>query len=44
MNGGKVESSSRIKNENGSLALEEDEVRMIWKDYFENLYNVDIQE
>ena len=39
--GGKVKSCSRIKDGNGTLALEEDEVRMIWKGYFDDLYNID---
>ena len=42
--GGKVESYSRIKNGNGRLAGGEDEVRRIWKDYFEDLYNLETQE
>ena len=42
--GGKVESFSRIKDGNGKLAHEEDEVRKIWKEYFEDLYNIDSQE
>ena len=36
--GGKVERSSRIKYRNGRLAQGEGEVRMIWKEYFEDLY------
>ena len=35
----KVESSNLTMEGNGRLAVEEDEVRMIWKDYFEDLYN-----
>ena len=42
--GGKVKSSSRIKDGNRSLAQGEDEVRKIWKEYFEGLYNIDNQE
>ena len=42
--GGKMESCSRIKDGKGRLALGEDEVLRIWKDYFENLYNIDTQE
>ena len=38
---GKEESSSRIKDGNVRLALEEDEVQRIWKDYFEDLYKTD---
>ena len=36
--GGKVQSCSKIKDKNGRLALGEDEVQMIWKEYFEGLY------
>ena len=42
--GGKVESCSRIMDGNGRLALGEVEVRRIWKEYFEELYNIDTQE
>ena len=41
-NGGKVENSNIIKDENVRLALEEVELRRIWKGYFEDLYNIDI--
>ena len=41
MDAGKVESCSRIKDGNGRLALEEVEVQRIWKEYFEDLYNID---
>ena len=41
--GGKVDSCSRIKNGNGRLAQGEEEVRRIWKEYFEDLYNIDTQ-
>ena len=44
MNGGKVENSNRIKDGKGRLILEEAEVRRIWKEYYEELYNIDIQE
>ena len=40
-NGGKVENSNRIKDGNGRLVLEETEVRRIWKEYYEDLYNID---
>ena len=43
VNGGRVESYSRTKDESGSLELGEDEVRRIWK-YSEDLYNIDTQE
>ena len=43
-NVGKVESCSRIKDGNGRLALQEVEVQKMWKEYFEDLYNIDIQE
>ena len=39
-----MENSNRIKDGNGRLALEEAEVRRIWKEYYEDLYNIDIQE
>ena len=42
--GGKVESCSRIKDGNGRLAQGEEEFRIIWKEYFEDLYNIDTQE
>ena len=42
--GGKVESCNRIKDRNGRLAQGEDEVRRIWKEYFEDLYYIDTQE
>ena len=35
--GGKVESCSRIKDGTGRLAQGENEVRRIWKEYFEDL-------
>ena len=41
MEGGKEESCSNIKDGNGRLAQGEYEVRRIWKEYFENLYNID---
>ena len=43
-NGGKVENSNRIKDGNGGLVLEEAEVRRIWKEYYEDFYNIDTQE
>ena len=36
-----MESCNRIKDRNGRLSLGEDEVRRIWNDYFEDLYNID---
>ena len=39
-----MESCSRIKHGNGSLAQGENEVRKIWKEYFEDLCNIDTQE
>ena len=42
--GGNVERCSKIKDEKGRLAQGEDEVRRIWKEYFEDLYNIDNQE
>ena len=41
--GGKVEICSRIKDGNGRLVLGDVEVRRIWKEYFEGLYNIDTQ-
>ena len=41
---GKVESCSRIKDGNERLAQGRDEVRRIWKEYFEDLYNIDTQD
>ena len=42
--GGKGENCSRIKDKFGRLAQGENEERMIWKEYFEDLYNIDIKE
>ena len=39
-----MENCSRIKDGNWRLVLEEAEVQRIWKDYFEDLYNIDTQE
>ena len=44
MNGGKEESCSIIKGGNGRLALGTYEIRRIWMNYFEDLYNIDSQE
>ena len=38
-----MESCRRVKNRNGRLAHGENEARKIWKDYFEDLYNIDTQ-
>ena len=40
----KMKGCSRIKDENGRLAQGKDEVSKIWKEYFEDLYNIDTQE
>ena len=40
---GNVWSCSRIKNGNERFAQGEDEVRGIWKKYFEGLYNKDLR-
>ena len=40
---GKVEICNRIKDGNGRLEQGEDEVRKVWKEYFEDLYNIDTQ-
>ena len=39
-----MESYNRIKDRNGRLTQGEDEVRKIWKEYFEDLYNIITQE
>ena len=39
-----MKSCMRIKDGNGRLAQGEDEVRRIWNEYFEDLYNIDTQE
>ena len=39
-----MENSNRIKDGNGRLVLEEAEVRRMWKEYYEDLYNIDTQE
>ena len=44
VNGGKVESCSRIKDGNGCLALGKDVVQRIWKNFVVDLYNRDTQE
>ena len=44
VNGGKVGNFNRIKYGNGSLLLEEAEVQRIWKEYYEDMYNIDTQE
>ena len=44
MNRGKIECYSRIKDENGRLAVGEDEAQRIWYDYLEGLYNTGTQE
>ena len=44
VNGGKVDNCSRKKDGNGKSALEEVEVRRIWKEYFKDLYNIHSQE
>ena len=35
---------SRVKDGNGRLVLEEAEVGRIWKEHYEELYNIDTQE
>ena len=42
--GGNVKSCSKMKDENGRLALGEEEIQRISKAYFEDMYNVDTQE
>ena len=36
-----MENFNIIKDGNGRLTLEEADVRRIWKEYYENLYNID---
>ena len=43
-NGGKVENFNIIKDGNRRLTMEEAEVQRIWKEYNEDLYNIDTQE
>ena len=43
-NEGKVENSNGIKDGNERLALEEAEVQRIWKEFYEDLYNIDAWE
>ena len=38
--GREVESCSRIKDGNGRLVHGEDTVRRVWKEYFEDVYNI----
>ena len=40
---GKVESCMRTKDENGRLTLGKYEVQKFWKEYFEDLHNIDTQ-
>ena len=44
LKGGKLESCIRIKDGNRRLAQGENEVRKTWKEYFEDRYNIGIQE
>ena len=39
-----MKSSSRTKDKKGKLAHGEDELRKIWKELFQDLYNIDTQE
>ena len=39
-----MESCSRVKDGSGRLVQWEDEGRKFWKEYFEDLHNIDIQE
>ena len=39
-----MESCSRVKDGKGRLAQVEDKGRKIWREYFEDLYNIDTQE
>ena len=40
----KEEDCNRMKNGNGRLAQGDNEVQKIWKEYFEDLYNIDTEE
>ena len=42
--GGKLENWFSIKDTNRRLVVGEDEVRRIWRDYFEDLYNINTEE
>ena len=39
-----MESSNKIKDGNGRLVQGEDEVQKVWKEYLEDLYNIDTRE
>ena len=39
-----MERCSRVKDGNGRVAQGEDAVKKIWKEYFEDLYNIDTHE
>ena len=41
---GKMESCSKIKDGNGRLPMEEDELRRVWKDHLDDIFNIDTQE
>ena len=40
----RVKGCSRIKDRNSRLSLREDEVRRMWMNYFEDLYNIGAKE
>ena len=44
MNGEKVESYNKIKDNTARLVVGDDDVRKVWKEYFKDLYNVDTEE
>ena len=44
MNGVKIGTCSTANDGNGRLTLGENEVRRIWKDYFQDVYNMKTQE
>ena len=44
VNGENMENYNSIEDRNGRLAVGEDEVRKTWKDYFEDLYEMYIQQ
>ena len=41
---GKMESCSKIKDRNRRLAYGDDEIQRVWKEYFEDLHNIDTNE
>ena len=44
VNGEKVENCNTIKDRTGKLVVAEDNVQKTWREYFEDLYNMDTEE